>query len=179
MHKHQTCTKEPQPKSNLPVIFLQKLISVNPSKDFSRQFGIGRYFFTEFALPNRKKSIFWLLGKLKNTFFSVIILKKVWWYFLLPTCVEIKTILRELLFTVDNCLDNYAGIPCFATNMQPKTALKHIEHIEQLNKTEKCIYQIWVLCIISDSIFPKHVCINFPFRLKRLQKVCMISIWMQ
>lgn len=27
-----------------PGYFLQKLISVNPSIDFSRQFGIGRYF---------------------------------------------------------------------------------------------------------------------------------------
>lgn len=159
-----------------PGYFLQKLISVNPSIDFSRQFGIGRYFLQNLLSPTEKNPSFDCLGNWKTHFSRWAYSQEGLMVFLLPKCVEIKTILRELLFTVDNCLDNYAGIPCFATNMQPKTAF---EHIEQLNKTEKCIYQIWVLCIISDNIFPKHVCINFPFRLNGLQKVCMISIWMQ
>lgn len=121
-----------------PGYFLQKLISVNPSIDFSRQFGIGRYFLQN-LLSLTEKIRFLIAWEIEKHILLGDYSQEGLMVFLLPKCVEIKTILRELLFTVDNCLDNYAGIPCFATNMQPKTAL---EHIEQLNKTEKCIYQI-------------------------------------
>lgn len=45
---------------------LQKLISVNPSIDFSRQFGIGRYFLLHLLSPTEKNPSFDCLGNWKT-----------------------------------------------------------------------------------------------------------------
>lgn len=49
-----------------PGYFLQKLISVNPSIDFSRQFGIGRYFLQKLLSPTEKNPSFDCLGNWKT-----------------------------------------------------------------------------------------------------------------
>lgn len=153
-----------------PGYFLQKLISVNPSIDFSRQFGIGRYFYT-ICSPQQKKMSLLIAWEIEKHTLLGDYSQEGLMVFLLPKCVEIKTILRELLLIIVWIIMQEFHVLLPICNRK-----LHSSTLSSSTRPKNAFIRFEYFILFPTTFFPKHVCINFPSRLNGMQKVCMISI---